>query len=191
MGTTLASWQDAETSVASFAAGTFETQSQGDGGDWAHHGVGHPASLGAEISDLAPGGTASSPTAGGSHFSTFRVRTAPDSTRSGTVRVSDLSVDGSPADALEYRVFVIDGEQTCADGAADPQTEFLIGGSDDYRPATSAVSDGTGTTIGAHATDPAELCLDLRIAAPTDGDSGAGIQGTTATVVFTIAVTQD
>ena len=89
-GMTLASWQDEEKSVSSFAAATFETQSQGDGGDWAHHEAGEPASLGAELTGLAPGGTASAPAAGASHYSQCRIRTSSDSSRGGTVRVSRL-----------------------------------------------------------------------------------------------------
>ncbi|WP_186293085.1 SipW-dependent-type signal peptide-containing protein [Brevibacterium aurantiacum] len=191
VGTTLASWQDEESSATSFAAGTFETQSQGDGGEWAHHAAGSSASLGAEIADLAPGGNASAPSAGQSHYSSFRVRTSSDSSRSGKVRVSDLAVDGALARVLEFRVFDAGGDRSCAAAAAGPGTVFLVGGPQDYQQVSSDVTSGTGMTIGAFGSDPAELCLELRIAAPADSNSGDEAQGASAAAVLTVAVAQN
>ncbi|SDS26350.1 SipW-cognate class signal peptide [Brevibacterium siliguriense] len=189
-GTTLAAWQDEESTVASFAAGTFDTQSQGTGDGWTHHEAASPASLGAEITGLAPGGTASEPAAGQSHYSAFRIRTSEDSSRGGTVRVSAVNIDGALARALEYRVVVGDGRD-CEVAADDPASELLVGGPQSYQPASSSAGSDTEVTIGAHGSDPAELCLDLRIAAPSGTDSGDDVQGAAATAVLTVAVTQN
>lgn len=188
---TLAAWQDTEAASATFTAGVFETQSQGAGGDWAHHPPGSAASLGADLTGLAPGGTYDAPTAGESAYGWMNVRTAPGSTRGGDVALTGVTAEGGLAPALEYRV-VAREESTAACTAADfgGGATYLAGGPSSYVPATAGAPGGGTATVAADAQDAAGLCLDVRVAAPGDGDTGAGVQGTSTRLALTVTVTQ-
>ena len=188
---TVAAWQDPEAASSTFTAGTFETQSQGAGGSWAHHESGSPASLAADLTGLAPGGTAEEPAAGESHYGWLNVRTAPGSTRGGEVSLAELTAGGQLATALEYRVVVREAS-TAECSAADfaEGATYLAGGPAGYLPVTAGAPSGPTVTVGPDGTDPMGLCLDLRVAAPSEGDTGAGIQGGSADVVLTVTVTQ-
>ncbi|WP_114853848.1 SipW-dependent-type signal peptide-containing protein [Brachybacterium sp. YJGR34] len=187
---TVASWQDSEAAATTFVAGTFETQSQGAGGDWAHHAPGSAASLSADLSDLAPGGTWDAPTAGASHYGALNVRTARGSTRGGEVLLEGVTAEGALADAVEYRVVARSASSApCTAADFGPDARYLAGGPDSYVD-LGAPLDATSAEVGADGADPLGLCLDLRAAAPTTGATGAEVQGTSARIDLTLTVTQ-
>jgi len=188
---TVAAWQDPEVASASFVAGSFDTQSQGAGGDWAHHAPGEAVALAAELTGLAPGGTAAEPTAGPSSYGWLNVRTAPGSTRGGDVTLTEVTADGALARALEYRVVARAAstlECTAADFAAD--ATYLAGGPSSYAAVADGVPGGAAVAVGADAQDAAGLCVDLRVAAPLDGDPGTDVQGASAHLELAVTVTQ-
>lgn len=187
---TVAAWHDPEAASTTFTSGTFETQSQGTGGDWAHHGRGDPATLTSDLTGLAPGGTYEAPTAGGSHYGWLNLRTAPGSTRGGQVQLEDVSADGALAGVLEYRV-AARAASTAACTASDFSAEatYLAGGPDSYQVLGSG-TDGRSVEIGADGQDSVGLCLDLRVAAPDDGDTGRDVQGTSSQVGLSVTISQ-
>lgn len=187
---TVAAWHDPEAASTTFTAGTFETQSQGAGGDWAHHGSGDPATLAADLTGLAPGGTYEAPAAGESHYGWLNLRTSAGSTRGGQVQLDDVSADGTLAGALEYRVVVREAS-TAACTASDFSAEatYLAGGPDSYQVLGSG-TDGASTEIGADSQSSLGLCLDLRVAAPDHGDTGSDVQGTSSQVGLSVTIAQ-
>lgn len=188
---TVAAWQDPEAASSTFTAGTFETQSQGAGTEWAHHESGSPAPLAADLTGLAPGGTAEEPAAGESHYGWLNVRTAPGSTRSGEVALADLTATGRLAEAMEYRLVVREAS-TAECSAADfgAGATYLVGGPSSYASLTSGTPAGSTVTVGPDGQDPVGLCLDLRVAAPGSGGGSSDVQGSSADISLAVTVTQ-
>ena len=187
---TVAAWHDPQAASATFTAGTFETQSQTAGSDWAHHGPGDPAILATDLTGLAPGGTYVAPTAGDSHYGWLNLRTASGSTRGGTVQLDEVSAEGALAQALEYRVVVREASiAQCTASDFSAGATYLAGGPDSYQVFGTGM-DGTSAEIGADAQDSLGLCLDLRVAAPRDGDAGGDVQGTSSPVGLSVTISQ-
>ncbi|GAA1490744.1 SipW-dependent-type signal peptide-containing protein [Brachybacterium sacelli] len=187
---TVAAWHDPEAATATFTAGTFETQSQAAGTGWAHHGPGDPATLAADLTGLAPGGTYEAPTAGESHYGWLNLRTASGSTRGGQVLLEDVSADGALAGVLEYRVVAREASTAqCTATDFSAGATYLAGGPDSYLGVGSG-TDGVSTEIGADSQDALGLCLDLRVAAPGDGDAGKDVQGTGSQVGLSVSASQ-
>lgn len=188
---TVAAWQHPDVATATFTAGTFETQSQGAGGSWSHHPDGAPATLAADLTGLAPGGTAEEPAAGASHYGWLNVRTAPGSSRGGDVALTDLAGDGPIADYLEYRVVVRPAStSTCSAADFGADATYLAGGPSSYAAVGAGPPSEATIPVGPDGTDPVGLCLDLRVAAPSDGDTGADVQGDAADLALTVTITQ-
>lgn len=187
---TVAAWQDPEAATGTFTAGTFETQSRGSGGEWAHHPPGSAVLLSADLTGLAPGGTAQSPAPGESHYGGIALRTSAGSTRGGQVQLGAVGADGPLAGALEYRVVAREASTascTAADFGAG--ATYLAGGPTSYSPLVGGVDPGS-LEIGADGQDPVALCLELRVSAPADGDDGAAVQGTDAQVGLSVTIAQ-
>ena len=188
---TVAAWQHPEVAASTFTAGTFETQSQGAGGSWSHHPGSAPATLAADLTGLAPGGTAEEPAAGTSHYGWLNVRTAPGSSRGGDVTLAELVGDGPLADQLEYRV-VVRAASTTTCSAADfgADATYLAGGPSGYAAVSAGPPSGATIPVGPDGADPVGLCLDLRMAAPHPGETGTDVQGGSADVALTVTITQ-
>jgi|GEM_PF-1759676 len=183
-----AAWTNREHAVATFHAVSFQTQSQAAGSTgWAHHPTGDPAQLFLDQEELAPGGTRLEPAAGPSIYSWFNVRTSPDTDTAAHLSLTDVSAVGDLAAAVDYRV-VARTASTAPCSAADftADASYLAGSATGYAHLTGWVSPEPSVPLGAHGTDPAGLCVEMRLAA----DAPNSYQGTHADVVWSFTVTQ-
>ncbi len=191
---TLATWLDHERATAHFATGTFQSQSQAAGGtDWATHPTGAPVVLAADgLAGLAPGGDHASPAAGEARYLWLNLRTAPGSDWSGHAKVTASTASGALAPALEYRIVQRASASTEACTADDLASGTpVIGDATTWQAADQPVTTSARVAIGADGTDPAGLCVAVRVGAGAAGSAGSGYQGTTADLGWTVTVTQD
>ncbi len=191
---TLATWLDTGRATAPFAAGTFQSQSQAAGGaDWAAHPPGAPVVLAIDgLTGLAPGGDHASPAAGEARYLWLNLRTAPGSDWSGHAEVTASTASGVLAPALEYRIVQRASASTDACTADDLASgTSVIGDATTWHSADQPVTASARITLGIDGTDPAGLCVAVRIRAGAAGSAGSVYQGTTADLDWTMTVSQD
>lgn len=156
-GATLAAWNDATVMSGSFASSVFDLESQsGDGLGYRDHLDGTSAGLAFEAIAMSPGV---------SHFAWLNIRTTPESTVGGEVRLTSSEGEGTLATALQYRVVRMpfaSPVSSCDVSAFAPGAVFLAGGAAEWIAASSAPPP-VSTTVGPSAASVG-FCFDVRIA---------------------------
>lgn len=183
-----ATWADTETGTATFRAAVFQTQSQAAGSsEWADHPIGSPAELFLDQVELAPGGTRLAPAAGPSIYSWINLRTSAGTDDPARAQLTGLTADGDLAPAVDLRVVARTASQdACTAADFTDSATYLAGTATSYAHATGGAYGDASVRLGAHGTDPAGLCVELRLA------QGApdSFQGESARLTWSFTVTQ-
>lgn len=166
---TLAAWNDAEHSSASFEAGTFGIVGSTSGTTFSEHPAADPAEL-----SFSPGVAALAP--GDSVYALFSVRTIPGSV-AGTVRLSAAGVNSTGLGQwLTYSVRTIDS-LTCNAAA------FAGGNPNGLPQGESLTTSASGTrTLAADGAEQMNFCFEVTL--PTSAPNHAQGTGVNANWTF-------
>lgn len=170
---TLASWNDTETSTASFTAGQFDVVGSSDGGaTYAQHPTTAPAAaltFSAPVTAMTPGSTA---------YSLFRVKTSAVSvagTLSLTAATTNTTSGTGLGAALTYGVKTITGT-TCDATAFAAGTTVVAAGS----PVTTGQAAGASTPVAAGGQTAVNYCFAVTLPQAADNS----VQGKTGTLAW-------
>ena len=174
-GLTVASWTDAEFSRATFAASSFDIQTNLAGGGYKPDPI-----VTGTVNGIYPGGAAS--------YIALRVKTAAVSV-AGTVQLSSAG-DTNPTDLLApvLRYRIVQSSASCTSAVYSGSPVFVVGTglpTPTYQLVSAALAPTTPIAVpAAGATPEASYCIELSV---IPGSAQATYQGTHATVSWTIS----
>lgn len=171
---TIAAWTDTENATGDFQAGAFMIEANADG-TW-----NNTRQMTFNSGSMFPGAVTYAP---------VMVRTTPDTTVAGDLKVTGTPASGNGAiiSSLEYRAVLqpVPGgttpRPTCAASAFTAGAQYVFGSSSTWQPMATAITAGTTQRLEAAQGSTLQYCFEVRLRA----NAPNAAQGTRASTTWT------
>lgn len=170
---TIAAWTDTENASGDFRAGTFMIEANADG-TW-----NNTRQMTFTSGAMFPGAVTYAP---------VLLRTTPDTTVAGDLKLSGAPASGAGAilDSLEYRTVLQpvpagSTRPTCGASAFTSGAQYVVGGAGSWQPLATALTAGSTQRLEAAQGTTLQYCFEVRLRATAPNTA----QGTSATSTWT------